>query len=53
MDLNYSTEDEAFRLRARRWFAEHPSGPLDSLDQKKAWQRTLYEAGFVGMGWIE
>jgi alkylation response protein AidB-like acyl-CoA dehydrogenase len=51
MDLNYSPEDEAFRLRARTWFAEHPSGPLDTLDQKKAWQRTLYDAGFVGMGW--
>jgi alkylation response protein AidB-like acyl-CoA dehydrogenase len=51
VDLNYSPEDEAFRQRARRWFAEHPSGPLETLAQKKAWQRTLYDAGFVGMGW--
>jgi alkylation response protein AidB-like acyl-CoA dehydrogenase len=51
MDLNYSPEDEAFRQRARSWFAEHPSGPLDTLAQRKAWQRKLYEAGFVGMGW--
>ncbi len=51
MDLNYSPEDQAFRQRARRWFAEHPAGPLDTLAQKKAWQRTLYDAGFVGMGW--
>jgi alkylation response protein AidB-like acyl-CoA dehydrogenase len=51
VDLNYSPEDEAFRQRARRWFAEHPSGPLETLAQKKAWQRTLYDARFVGMGW--
>ncbi len=24
---------------------------MDSLEQRKAWQRTLYEAGLVGMGW--
>jgi alkylation response protein AidB-like acyl-CoA dehydrogenase len=51
MDLNYSPEDEAFRLRVRRWFAEHRPEQLHTLEQRKAWQRTLYEAGFVGMGW--
>jgi alkylation response protein AidB-like acyl-CoA dehydrogenase len=51
VDLNYSSEDEAFRLRVREWFANHPPGSLDTLEQKKAWQRTLYDAGFVGMGW--
>jgi alkylation response protein AidB-like acyl-CoA dehydrogenase len=51
MDLNYSPEDEAFRLRTRRWFQEHRPGRLDTLEQRKAWQRTLYETGFVGMGW--
>src|SRR5215470_11775968 len=51
MDLNYSPEDEAFRLRARRWFEEHRPGPLQTLAQRKDWQRTLYDAGFVGMGW--
>jgi alkylation response protein AidB-like acyl-CoA dehydrogenase len=51
VDLNYSPEDERFRERTRRWFAEHRPGALDTLEQKKAWQRTLYEAGFVGMGW--
>ena len=25
--------------------------PPETLDERKAWQRTLYEAGFVGMGW--
>jgi alkylation response protein AidB-like acyl-CoA dehydrogenase len=51
MDLNYSAEDERFRERVRQWIAEHPPGPLNTLEQKKAWQRTLYDAGFVGMGW--
>ena len=53
MDLNSSPEDEQFRLRVRQWIAEHPPGSLETLDQKKAWQRKLYEAGFVGMGWPE
>ena len=51
VDLNYSPEDERFRERVRRWFAENRPGPLETLEQKKAWQRKLYEAGFVGMGW--
>src|SRR5437879_4581123 len=51
MDLNYSAEDEAFRLRTRRWFEEHQPTHLDTLEERKAWQRTLYDAGFVGMGW--
>jgi alkylation response protein AidB-like acyl-CoA dehydrogenase len=51
VDLNYSPEDEAFRQRVRTWCAEHSAGHLETLAQKKAWQRTLYDAGFVGMGW--
>jgi alkylation response protein AidB-like acyl-CoA dehydrogenase len=51
VDLNYAPEDERFRLHARQWFAENPPGPLNTLEQKKAWQRKLYDAGFVGMGW--
>ncbi len=51
MDLNYAPEDERFRSHVRQWFAEHPPGPLSSLQQKKDWQRQLYNAGFVGMGW--
>jgi len=51
VDLNYSPEDEAFRGRVRQWIRSHPAGPLESIAQKKAWQRTLYEAGYVGMGW--
>jgi alkylation response protein AidB-like acyl-CoA dehydrogenase len=51
VDLNYSADDERFRLRVRQWITEHPSGPLSTVAEKKAWQRTLYDAGYVGMGW--
>jgi alkylation response protein AidB-like acyl-CoA dehydrogenase len=51
MDLNYSPEDEAFRTRVRGWFATNKPKPPETLADRKAWQRTLYEAGFVGMGW--
>ena len=52
MDLRYTAEDEAFRARVRAWLAENaPREPLRSVAEKKAWHRTLYEAGYLGMGW--
>jgi alkylation response protein AidB-like acyl-CoA dehydrogenase len=52
MDLNYAPEDLAFREQTRRWFAAHtPTQDLKTLDERKAWHRTLYEAGYVGMLW--
>jgi alkylation response protein AidB-like acyl-CoA dehydrogenase len=52
MDLNYSPEDREFRMQTRRWLeAEVPRGELKTLDERKAWHRTLYDAGYVGMGW--
>jgi alkylation response protein AidB-like acyl-CoA dehydrogenase len=52
MDLRYTAEDEAFRARVRAWLAEHaPREPLRTIDEKKAWHRKLYEAGYLGMGW--
>ncbi len=52
MDLTYSPEDLAFRERTRRWFAAHtPGRELTTLAERRAWHRTLYEAGYVGMGW--
>src|SRR5204862_8118176 len=50
MDLNYTTEDEAYRQRVRAWFVAHRARS-ESVEDRKAWQRTLYDAGFVGMGW--
>ncbi len=58
MDLTYSPEDEAFRTRVRDWLREHlaeaknvPSKPKEALAHAKAWQRKMYEAGFVGLAW--
>src|SRR5688572_9034817 len=52
MDLNYSPEDLAFRDRVRRWLEAHtPRHELKTLEERRAWHRTMYEAGYVGMGW--
>jgi alkylation response protein AidB-like acyl-CoA dehydrogenase len=52
MDLNYSPEDLAFRDATRQWFQTHtPAHELKTLEERRAWHRTLYDAGFVGMGW--
>ncbi|HET7035648.1 MAG TPA: acyl-CoA dehydrogenase family protein [Thermomicrobiaceae bacterium] len=52
MDLRFTAEDEAFRASVRAWLAEHaPREPLRTVAEKKAWHRTLYEAGYLGMGW--
>ena len=51
MDLHESPADRAFRTRGRAWLAEHPSGPLATFAERRAWHRTLYEAGFLGLTW--
>jgi alkylation response protein AidB-like acyl-CoA dehydrogenase len=52
MDLNFTPEDIAFRDRVRQWFEENaPKTELKTSAEHKAWQRQLYEAGLVGMGW--
>ena len=52
MDLNYSSEDRAFREKTRRWLeANVPTEDLKTLAERKAWHRQLYEAGYVGMLW--
>jgi alkylation response protein AidB-like acyl-CoA dehydrogenase len=52
VDLTFSPEDLAFRARTQRWFESNvPRQELKSLDERRAWHRTLYEAGYVGMGW--
>jgi alkylation response protein AidB-like acyl-CoA dehydrogenase len=52
MDLNYSPEDLAYRQKTRRWLeANTPRQELKTLAERKAWHRTLYDAGYVGMGW--
>ena len=52
MDLNYSPEDREFRATTRRWLESNiPKQELKTLDDRKAWHRKLYEAGYVGMLW--
>lgn len=52
MDLRYTEQDQAFRKEVRKWLEENvPSKKLESLGEKKAWHRKLYEAGYLGMGW--
>ena len=62
MDLSYSKEDEAFRKDVRAWmkknvpkkdtsFSNLPPHDPERIERLKEWQRTLYEAGYVAMGW--
>ena len=52
MDLHYAPEDLAFRQATRRWFqANTPRVEPKTLDERKAWHRTMYDAGYVGMLW--
>ncbi|MCA1724553.1 MAG: acyl-CoA dehydrogenase family protein [Thermomicrobia bacterium] len=52
MDLNYTAEDKAFRQQVRRWLEENiPKERPETLDERRAWHRKLYEAGYLGMGW--
>ncbi len=62
MDLQFTSEEEAFRLKVRSWLDENmpTSGLSDTregrddktwLARAKAWQRRLYEAGYVALAW--
>lgn len=57
MDLSYTTEDIAFRERARAWLeANVPTDPRPADVEggalfDKAWQRKLYDGGWAGVNW--
>lgn len=59
MDIHFSPEDLAFRDEVRAflreaWTAEHVAETKDRSKHKDclvAWQKRLYERGWVGMGW--
>jgi alkylation response protein AidB-like acyl-CoA dehydrogenase len=52
MDLTLSPEDRAFRDATRRWFqANVPRTELTTLEERRAWHRKMYDAGYVGMAW--
>ncbi|MFJ9664408.1 acyl-CoA dehydrogenase family protein [Streptomyces sp. NPDC101219] len=50
MDFALTEEDEAFRTEARAWLAAH--APAAGED-RRAWERTLGRAGWIGLGWPE
>lgn len=57
MDLDFTVEEEEFRLEARTWLHEHlptdtrpPDGP-DMRAYDVAWQRTLFDGGWAGINW--
>jgi alkylation response protein AidB-like acyl-CoA dehydrogenase len=66
MDLHFSREDEAFRREIAAWLAENLTGEFAALlgrggpgdehallDERRAWERRIGEAGWACVGWPE
>lgn len=66
MDLSFSPDDERYRDRLRSWLATRSSALddaagvmrgagasniMEALQAARDWQRTLWEAGYVGLAW--
>ena len=63
MDLNFSPEEDQFRRTLRQWLEENvplsglrgadPNATRDksAIEKSKAWQRRLYDAGYVALAW--
>src|SRR4051812_31355554 len=65
MDFQYSPEQEAYRAKVRTWIDTNLPKELcveDARDERiapdretfikrRAWQRKMYDAGWVGMSW--
>jgi alkylation response protein AidB-like acyl-CoA dehydrogenase len=62
MDLSFTPEHEAFRKKVRAWLKANvpkrdQDGPVVEygdparIERLKSWQRTLFEAGYLAMGW--
>ncbi len=64
MDLRFSPEDEAFRSEVADWLESELSGDFAHVrgrggpgdegaltEERKAWERRMGEAGWIGMGW--
>ena len=62
MDLEYSEKDKLFQQKVRQWLlANVPTRGKNKqrvksddpvrLKNAKDWQRKLYQAGYVGLGW--
>jgi alkylation response protein AidB-like acyl-CoA dehydrogenase len=64
LDLRFSAEDEAFRAEVRDWLGDRLTGEFaegrglggpgrehEGFDVRRAWERVLGEAGWIGLGW--
>lgn len=56
MDLTFSETELAFRDELRAWLADNhpgdaPEGEDESYAYRRAWQRTLYDAGWAAVHW--
>jgi alkylation response protein AidB-like acyl-CoA dehydrogenase len=66
MNTRFSESDESFRRELAAWLANNLSGEFEELrgrggpgdehafiEERKAWERRLGEAGWIGLGWPE
>src|SRR4051794_9046687 len=56
MDLTPTVAEQAFRADIRAWLEANGPGPApadedDAFAFRRAWQRKLYDAGWVGVAW--
>src|SRR5215475_12869002 len=63
MDFDFTPEQEAFRKEVRQWLERNLPDDLrgrgfaasragrEEVGRLRAWQKTMYEAGYVGMDW--
>ncbi|HUG83249.1 MAG TPA: acyl-CoA dehydrogenase family protein [Euzebya sp.] len=57
MDLNPTAEQQAFRAEVREWLEANvptdlpPLRSREELPQYKAWERTLFDAGYAAISW--
>ena len=51
MDLNESPEHRAYPRESPIVVRAEQARPAGTLEERRAWHRKLYDAGFVGMGW--
>jgi alkylation response protein AidB-like acyl-CoA dehydrogenase len=61
MDFSLSTDEARFRDGLRAWLRENLSastsgrgqitGDTETLEDRRRWQRTVYEAGYAGVSW--
>ncbi|GAB7109149.1 acyl-CoA dehydrogenase family protein [Streptomyces phaeofaciens JCM 4814] len=49
MDFGFDPADDDFRTEVRAWLREHVPGVSD----RRGWERTLGDAGWIGLGWGE